>query len=141
MEIGDEVIERKRPFGVWLVILSLAANLAINILDAALLAGGTDVLNLAPDEVARSWRFVFDLAAAVVVAVALLGLFLRAHWAWALTMILTGLSLFAGVWSYLSGGEPYINLLLGVLTVFYLNLRSVQNYFKEVDAGLAEQVQ
>jgi uncharacterized membrane protein (DUF2068 family) len=60
----------------------------------------------------------------------IIGLVRLRRWAWLFTMILTGAGLLIGIVQYFHGVTRYFNLVTGVLIVFYLNQRSVQQRFK-----------
>ena len=66
-------------------------------------------------------------AAALAAAIGLLRL---RRWAWVLTMLMVGTQMAANLWEYVVAGErPYLEMLLDVLLVFYLNQREVQRAF------------
>ena len=45
-------------------------------------------------------------------------------------MILIGFNLLYGIVYYLNGGQPFVSLLLDVISVFYLNQSTVQAAFE-----------
>jgi hypothetical protein len=63
------------------------------------------------------------------------GLWFRQRQAWVTAMVLIGISLVYNIWNYLEGTPLYINMLINVFAVFYLNERSVQAYFEQRPAG------
>jgi hypothetical protein len=72
----------------------------------------------------------FDLAIVALLVVNVVGLFRLRRWAWTLTMFLTGIALLVGIFQYVVGAPLYLNLLINVLIVFYLNQREVQESFQ-----------
>jgi uncharacterized membrane protein (DUF2068 family) len=77
------------------------------------------------------WIIMLDAAIAILLVIVIIGLWRYQKWAWFTVMVLAGVSLIFGIWQYFHGGEPYLNLLINVLVVFYLNQRSVQAVFED----------
>jgi len=133
----------KRPFGIYAIIVLLllsGGGAALDIVRirigypshfleqvAVFLREGT-ALN------ALSYRYVSDdqillLINIVIISVTLLtalGLWFRRRTAWVMTMLLIGVGLVYNIWSYLADNPLYWSMLINVVTVFYLNERSVQ---------------
>lgn len=61
--------------------------------------------------------------------IAIIGLWRLARWAWTLTMLTIGISLASLLYRYSQEDPLYLNMLLNVLMVFYLNQRDVQRVF------------
>ena len=72
---------------------------------------------------------VIAITIAAILAVSI-GLFLLKRWAWIAVMILIGFNLLYGIVYYLNGGQPFVSLLLDVISVFYLNQSTVQAAFE-----------
>ena len=72
---------------------------------------------------------MIDIIIAAILAVSI-GLFLLKRWAWIGVMILIGFNLLYGIVYYLNGGQPFVSLLLDVISVFYLNQSTVQAAFE-----------
>ncbi len=128
----------KRPFGVTII----AALLLVNGL-LAVVRGGQIAVDfyqehrgsIAPGEVSAlaedfsllDWLTLPVTAAGIVMA---WGMWTLQPGAWFATMFLQGLYLLAQLYDYGQGDRPYGNLLITVLTVFYLNQRDVQLVFR-----------
>jgi hypothetical protein len=59
------------------------------------------------------------------------GLIRLRRWAWVLVAIITGFILIYDLWLYFSGEPQFIDMLLNVVTVFYLNFGEVQRAFEQ----------
>lgn len=70
-----------------------------------------------------------------VVVFTAVGLWFRRRQAWVMAMVLIGIGLVYNIWNYLEDTPLYINMLINVFAVFYLNERSVQAYFEQRPAG------
>ncbi len=130
----EQTIGRKRPFGVYAIV-------AIQLLDIGSLyiqtvSGWRGLQPLVvpgienPRLIAAINLLIIALLASTVV-----GLLRLRRWAWLLTMILTGSTLLFRIVLYFQGAAPAFNLVFGVLVVFYLNQRSVQQRFKRRESG------
>jgi len=121
-------MERERPVGVLLVV-ALEIVLAIAFVAGALgtniplISGG--LLQLTDTEPGRA--VVLGIAAAFFLGA--LGMLLGKRWGWALSMVLTGIALVVSLVAYANGGFHAVRLTLGVALAFYLNQRSVRDYF------------
>jgi hypothetical protein len=144
----------QRPFGVYAIILlflSLAIVAGLDILWVRM--GNTSVLlervadtfqrsellsgyaNLIlPYQLIRgvqnSIMILFDTLLIMLAVITIAGLWLRRRQAWILAMILVGIGLVFNIWNYLEGRPFYLNMLILVVAVFYLNERSVQLMFE-----------
>jgi hypothetical protein len=127
---------RARPFGVTVIVVLLLA--------AALVAFPSSLLGLfgsvrseggiapLPDpttvELIGGLTLLLALGAAALTAA--IGLLRLRRWAWVLTMLMVGAQMAANLWEYVVAGErPYVEMLLDVVLVFYLNQREVQRAF------------
>jgi len=121
-------MERERPVGV-LFVVTLEIVLAIAFVAGALgqsipmLSGG--LLQLTNTELGRA--VVLGFAAAYFFGA--VGMILGKRWGWALSMVLTGAALVVSLVAYANGDFHAIRLALGVALAFYLNQRSVRDYF------------
>ena len=70
-----------------------------------------------------------------VVVFTAVGLWFRRRQAWVTGMVLIGIGLVYNIWNYLEGTPLYVNMLINVFAVFYLNERGVQAYFEQRSAG------
>ena len=66
----------------------------------------------------------------VVYSLLIIGLFTLRRWAWVAGMVLVGVGLGFNILLYFRGNPQYLNMLLEVVLVFYLNQRDVQQAFR-----------
>ena len=126
--------ERKRPFGIYAVIVLQILNVAVNFSDflrAQLGMATTALPNIEDPRIAG----ILSILLAIVLIGVIIGLWRYRRWAWFAAMVLQGIALIVGIWQYFHGGTPYINLLLNTLIVFYLNQRDVRRIFEDPAAG------
>lgn len=124
----------RRPFGLYAIITLILVNAVLIALDVSrsyvslglvfglerpTLPGLDDV------EVDRLLRLLIA-GAWLIVAV---GLWALRRWAWTALMIMVGIALGVGLLLYMRGEPRYVIMLFNVLTVFYINQRSVQLLF------------
>jgi lysylphosphatidylglycerol synthetase-like protein (DUF2156 family) len=84
------------------------------------------------DYIPQVWiNGVFILLLSFVIA----GLLARQRWAWVTTMILIGISLLTSIVHYFNDSPRYLNMMIGVAIVFYLNERSVQRVYEKRAKG------
>lgn len=120
---------RKRPFSVYVIIVMLILQILGNSVDVIRVRLGLNPLIL-PNLDHHLYVTVLNSAVVIVVLGVCLGLFLLRRWAWTAAMILIGVSLIYNIIHYLGGGQPYISMLIDVISVFYLNQRNVQAAFE-----------
>jgi hypothetical protein len=75
------------------------------------------------------------VASAIVAILALasgVALLLLRSWAWMVAMLLQGYSLAISLWSLYRGYHPYVEMLLPIIIVFYLNTREVRRVFESL---------
>jgi uncharacterized membrane protein (DUF2068 family) len=121
---------RKRPFGLYAIIVLQILSILAMIYDVFQLQRGVSAQTLPNVENTR-WIIMLDAAIAILLVFVIIGLWRYRKWAWFTVMVLAGVSLIFGIWQYFHGGEPYVDLLISVLVVFYLNQRSVQAVFED----------
>lgn len=119
----------KRPFGVYAIIALLAFRALAVYLDLVRVREHLSPIMI-PDLHNDAYNLALVGVILVVAAAICTGLFLLKRWAWIAAMILIGAFLLAAIVYYLSGGKPYVPMLLDVISVFYLNQRSVQAAFE-----------
>lgn len=115
------------PFGVK-AIITLKMLGVVSILLVAAISG----LQLADPELAEIEIYatiVIYTLFALLDLVAIIGLWRLARWAWTLTMLTIGFSLANLLYRYFQEDPLYLNMVLNVLMVFYLNQRDVQRVF------------
>jgi uncharacterized membrane protein (DUF2068 family) len=126
----------KRPFGInaiLLLLVLLVLNNGVDVLRA--LAG------LPPHtfpEVGVLVILMLNVAFVIFYAVLAVGLWQMRDWAWYVAMVASGLSMFFLIWRHFYGGQPYVDMFLIVVIVFYLNQREVKAAFKSVRAAEAK---
>lgn len=76
-----------------------------------------------------------NLVLVVLYSVLIAGLLARMRWVWVATMFLIGSSLMISILDYFNEAPRYINMLIGVLVVFYLNERSVRHVYEQEIEG------
>lgn len=69
---------------------------------------------------------IANITLVVLFCILIAGLLAKVRWAWVATMLLIGISLLVGILDYANDEPRYLNMLVGVIIVFYLNERSVQ---------------
>jgi Predicted membrane protein (DUF2127) len=127
-----------RPFGITVIVVLLLVSSAIAIPSGLIGVVGTieGGVTLEPLPSLRTLQLLgalaLLLAVGVVTLVAAIGLLRLRRWAWVLVMLIVGGQLVTNLWEYFVLGErPYLDMLLNVVTVFYLNQREVQRAFGE----------
>ena len=122
---------RKRPFGIYAIIVLLLLNISILFLPgvAAFMEGIGVVLPGFGSLVADQQAMIPSLIIATVNLITVAGLLLLKRWAWVMSMVLAGISMAIGLVVYFEGRPLYVTMLLNVILVFYLNQRDVQATF------------
>jgi hypothetical protein len=137
----------RRPFGLYAIMLLLALMAVLPALDiigiqvrytspllekiVAWLGDSAGLLNLFLRlDVAEHVLIVIDLTIIGALATLIFGLWFRLRWAWIGTMIVIGLGLAHNIRVYLMGEPSYLNMVVHVIAVFYLNERGVQLAFE-----------
>ncbi len=124
-----EQAQRKRPFGLYAIIVLQILNIVANFTDLVRVQMGMSTLAL-PNVENSQVLAVLNVLIAVVLVLIIIGLWRYRYWAWFATMIVTGIALILGIWQYFHGGSPYVNLLLNSLVVLYLNQRDLRHIFE-----------
>lgn len=120
---------RKRPFGVYAIIVLLLLRIVGIVVDAVRIHWGLPPMVLTIVDNQTTIDILIGAFSLLIVTICT-GLFLLKRWAWIAVMILIGFNLLTSIVLYLDGGEPFLSMLLDVLCVFYLNQRSVQAAFE-----------
>lgn len=127
-------VRTRRPFGVYAIITLLALRAFVVYLD--LVRVRMDLIPVVlPPLHNETTLTVLVGAILLVVAVIIIGLFLLQRWAWVAAMILIGANLLSAIIDYLNGGDPFMVMLLDVVSVFYLNQQGVQAAFERRPAA------
>jgi len=127
----EEKKAKRRPFGLYLIIvlqLFLAIFLALALLGEKTIA--TYLKGFVQNPIFYTW---FGWVVIGFLVLAVLGLLLLKRWAWILTMILTGILLAFSIWSYFQGSPHYLEMVIYIVIVFYLNQRDVQSPFLHIE--------
>ncbi|HOU39766.1 MAG TPA: hypothetical protein PK829_00725 [Promineifilum sp.] len=137
----------KRPFGLYAIMVLLLLTIFAAALDILRLRSGlaTPLLLQLADIVSESAslstlpplvfsdRNLLLLSNVVIILVILLtviGLWFRLWGAWIMAMLLIGLGLGYNIWKYLEGAPFYLSMFIHVVSVFYMNERSVRQVFE-----------
>ncbi len=129
----EPTIGRKRPFGVYAIVALQLLDIGSLYVATVWVWRGFQPLVL-PGIRDPSVITAFNLLVIALLATTIFGLLRLRRWAWLLTMIVTGSTLLFRIVLYFQGVAPAFNLVFGVLVVFYLNQRSVQQRFKRRDS-------
>lgn len=115
----------KRPFGVMVIAIAQL----LNALSAWILAGiGRESF---ADFIEAASRYeVASMALGLIGLVITLGLRTSQRWAWVATMLWAGTNMTAALIAYIYGEPQYIQMVLSVIVVFYLNQRDIQLAFQ-----------
>jgi len=131
----------KRPHGVIIIgCLLLLQGLVLSAVVAVFAATIIPALRhqVPPDlvislEGVTPLRWASASANAVVAILSLVGgvaLLLVRPWAWTLALLVQGYSLAVDLWGVLQGRTPYLEMLVPIIIIFYLNTRSVTRFFE-----------
>jgi hypothetical protein len=131
----------KRPRGVTiigslLIVQGLVGILTAGVIIAAHFPGLSQQL---PSEVrinlditsAGNWTYICVYA--IISLLALTGgfaLLLMRPWAWTVAMLVQGYALVIDLWTFFQGEVLYLQMLLAIVIVFYLNTREVRSVFQ-----------
>jgi hypothetical protein len=124
------------PFGMLAVavlrLLDAAGLLALGLGASTRPVGGVPII--ANDSTLTR---AMDIGLAALVILGVIGLLTFQRWGWVLTLVLVGLALVADLIRVVIGQPAYLDMLLHVLAVFYLNARSVRalGYDQQGDLG------
>jgi hypothetical protein len=139
---------RQRPFGVTIIALLLLANGLLAVGEGIQLTYDfyrehsgkiheEEVEKLAEDLSLLDWLTLPVTIAGIVLA---WGMWTLRSWAWTATIALQGVYLAAQLHDYIQGEPVYHNLLITVVTVFYLNTHDVQVVFRPQDVTPPENI-
>lgn len=117
-----------RPLGVAVVAIFLVVNAAMLVVQ--LLADTPFGMRAQTLDDVHPWTPAFFALVAGISLLAAAGLWLGYRWAWALTMLVVGISLVASLLLYWRGDPPYLRMAIDVVLAFYLNQGAVRDYFE-----------
>ena len=123
--------QRKRPFGVSVIIfMVLAYVLLLVLINYFSLKTETSTVslwlmkNISPPQsrVVLLMIILFQLAIAI-------GLWRLQRWAWMCLMIWQGLVMAMDIWGRFNGNPSHLTMIINVIIVFYINQREVKKAF------------
>lgn len=121
-------LPRKMPFGLKVLVGLLILQTLVQ-----LTAAGLILINPYPELIDTSSVQRWEIAVAVVQALwtiwVVVGVWARRRWVWYWMMLLLAYSLANGLRGYFWGEPNYVNMVLNVLMVLYLNQDEVQSLF------------
>jgi uncharacterized membrane protein (DUF2068 family) len=132
----------QRPFGLKAIVaLLLVQAIAGALVVAAYVIGSQNPqvqLSSAPNTLlAASALVISQLALAPLRLAAAIGLWRIHHWAWLLTMMVLAYTLASEIIAFFLTQPNFLMMVLGVVTVFYLNQREVQDLFADRETKVA----
>ncbi len=130
----EQPLSRTRPFGVYAIMLLQLVDVAYLCIQTIAVWRRFPSLLVPSSGDPRAITAV-NLIIVTFLVVNILGLYRLQRWAWLLTMMLTGISLLLRIVHYVQGTGPAFSLVAGMLTVFYLNQRTVQQRFRRRNVG------
>ena len=122
--------KRRLPFGVLAICALLLLRIVLWALDIAR-PGVSSGDRFLPGLSLQRIPLPGEIALVILFLLTIFGLVRLRRWAWMLVMIITGLILVYDLWLYYSGQPEYFDMLLNVITVFYLNFGEVQQAFEQ----------
>lgn len=132
----------QRPFGLKAIVaLLLVQAIAGAVVVAAYFFENQDLfvqLGTAPNALSVASALVISqLVLAPLRLAAAIGLWRIRHWAWLLTMILLAYTLAFEIIAFFLAQPNFLMMVLGVVTVFYLNQHEVQDLFADRETEVA----
>ncbi|MDQ4075942.1 MAG: hypothetical protein M3220_06815 [Chloroflexota bacterium] len=127
--MAEQARDATRPFGVYAIIILQSITVLAFLVQTVKMPRGILSLLLIPFTDPR----VLNMLTALIVVLLLIniaGLWWLQRWAWFATMILTGLSLLFGIVQYFQGVPSYMQMVIDLFIVLYLNQRNVQRCFE-----------
>lgn len=120
---------RRRPFGLYAVIVLLLAQNTTLVIDGDEVRFGIAGILPADADLDRA-AVALSVALGVAILIAITGLWRLKRWAWVATMVLVGAGLTVGIIQYFREAPLYWTMITNVFIVFYLNQRDVQDGFE-----------
>ena len=132
----------QRPFGLKAIVaLLLVQAIAGAVVVAAYVLGSQNPLaqlsTISTTLSAASVLVISQLALAPLRLAAAIGLWRIHHWAWLLTMMVLAYTLASEIIAFFLTQPNFLMMVLGVVTVFYLNQREVQDLFADRETKVA----
>ena len=123
---------RRRPFGLYAILVLLSVQTVLGVLLAAFLGVG---MTVAPADIwaimaPQSWSLLESLVTMLVTAVLVVGLWRYRLWAWYGMMLLLAYWMASDAVGYFRGTPEYISMALNVVMIFYMNQREVRVLFE-----------
>ena len=124
--------QRRRPFGLYAILVLLSVQTVLGVLLAAFLGVGMTVAAadiwaiLAP----QAWSLLESLSIMLATAILVVGLWRFRPWAWYGMMLLLAYWMASDAVGYFRGTPEYISMALNVAMIFYMNQREVRVLFE-----------
>ena len=123
---------RRRPFGLYAVLVLLSVQTLLGVVLAAFL--GVGVTMAAADTWAimapQAWSLLESLGLMLATAVVVVGLWRYRLWAWYGMLLLLAYWMASDAVGYFRGAPEYISMALSVAMIFYMNQREVRMLFE-----------
>ena len=129
-------MKQKRPFVLWVIILAQVLQV-VTVVGLFALLIYTEIPippQILPDDPLVQINIIIST---VLTFFTIIGLIRVKRWGWVLLMLRLGLDLGTTIWAYFFATPNDIGMLAAVVTVFYLNQRSVQQLFMPQKEGTA----
>lgn len=117
---------RRRPLGIWIITilqLGLAGTIALSVVT------GMDLFSALPESRLPDEYRPLYVAWVLIAGIAAVLLWRLSHRGWALTMLLTGLSLLANLVLWWNGDPYWTRMAIQAVVAFYLNSAAVRELF------------
>lgn len=123
---------RRRPFGLYAILVLLSVQTVLGVLLAAFLGLG---MTVAPADMwaimaPQSWSLLKSLVTMLATAVVVVGLWRYRPWAWYGMMLLLAYWMASDAVGYFRGTPEYVSMALNVIMIFYMNQREVRVLFE-----------
>ena len=137
--MSSATAKKKRPFGVTVIVILQVVNLVLLIITVAfydywlvkLSVTFTQSTPLTTQLITNVYsNIAVDILIIAYMIIVSYGFWHLNRWAWFLTMIQMGISLFINLWRYFNGTSNYLAMTILIVMVFYLNQREVQQAFE-----------
>lgn len=124
---------RRRPFGLYAILVLLSVQTLLGVVLAAFLGIGMTVAAadiwavMAP----QAWSLLESLGIMLATAVVVVGLWRYRLWAWYGMLLLLAYWMASDAVGYFRGTPEYVSMALSVAMIFYMNQREVRMLFED----------
>ena len=131
-EPGSVSAPRRRPFGLYVIIVLLTLQALAGVFLAAVVILGLAVgsQDISTKLAADIWSVVETLVIMLVATVIVVGLWRYRLWAWYGVLLLLAYWMATDAIAYFRGEPDYFSMVLNVALVFYLNQLEVKELFE-----------